>query len=378
MFRFLSATVLVLATMLARTAPLRAQTQDPPYPNLSQRLAAPAPAGAQAAPVPDNKPVRITFLHVNDIHGRLEEYNINDHSVGGYARLATAVQAVRAEKSADRVYLIHAGDEFSLHANGNELSLNASGELSLRAVGERSPGENLTVSSKGAVNVALMNQIGFDLWTPGNGEFYGGLGVLRQRFGEFRGQALSANLYSRLNGKMLFKPYVIEEVHGLRIAFFGLNFIHEQHPACLLIRMDSPVETAKKLVPELRKQADFVVAVTHIGLDADRQLAQSVSGIDLIIGGHSHTVLPNGAATKSPDGKDVVIAQAGEYLQYVGRVDLEVARDADGWEIETLAPSLRKLDEKVQIDPTVKATIAKLSASTRAATTQAVPAGKAD
>ena len=335
MFRMLSATVVVLAMMLGTSA--RAQT----------------------LPTPGDKPIRITFLHVNDIHGRMEEYNINGHSVGGYPRLATAVQAVRAEKSADRIFLIHAGDEFSLHA-----------------VGEPSPGEKLTVSSKGAVNVALMNQLGFDLWTPGNGEFYGGVGVIKQRFSEFRGQTLSANLYSRFDGKLLFKPYLIQEVRGLRIAFFSVNFIHEQHPACLMIRMENPIETAKKLVPELRKQADFVVAVTHIGLDADRQLAQSVNGIDLIIGGHSHTVLPNGTATKSPDGQDVVIAQAGEYLNYLGRVDLEVARTPNGWEIQALAPSLRKLDEKFQIDPTVKATIAKLSATTRVTAPQPVPAGQ--
>ena len=329
MFRMLSATVLALAMMLG------------------------ASARAQTAPTPGDKPIRVTFLHVNDIHGHTDQYNINGHSVGGYPRLATAVQAARAEKSADRIFLIHAGDEFSR-------------------------GDALTTSTKGAANVALMNQIGFDLWTPGNGEFYGGLGVLKQRFSEFRGQTLSANLYSRLDGKLLFKPYIIQEVRGLRIAFFSVNFIHEQHPACLLIRMENPIEAAKKLVPELRQQADFVVAVTHIGLDADRQLAQSVDGIDLIIGGHSHSVLPSGTATKSPDGKDVVIAQAGEYLNYLGRVDLEVARTADGWEIQTLAPTLTKLDEKVQIDPSVKATIAKLSATTRATTPQIVPAGQVD
>ena len=329
MFRMLSATVVALAMMLG------------------------ASARAQTLPKPGDKPIRVTFLHVNDIHGHTDQYNINGHSVGGYPRLATAVQAARAEKSADRIFLIHAGDEFSR-------------------------GDALTTSTKGAANVALMNQIGFDLWTPGNGEFYGGLGVLKQRFSEFRGQTLSANLYSRLDGKLLFKPYIIQEVRGLRIAFFSVNFIHEQHPACLLIRMENPIEAAKKLVPELRQQADFVVAVTHIGLDADRQLAQSVDGIDLIIGGHSHSVLPSGTATKSPDGKDVVIAQAGEYLNYLGRVDLEVARTADGWEIQTLAPTLTKLDEKVQIDPSVKATIAKLSATTRATTPQIVPAGQVD
>lgn len=327
MFRMLSATVVALAMMLGTSA--RAQT----------------------LPTPGDKPIRVTFLHVNDIHGHIDQYNINGHSVGGYPRLASAVQAARAEKSADRIFLIHAGDEFSR-------------------------GDALTTSTKGAANVALMNQIGFDLWTPGNGEFYGGLGLLKQRFSEFRGQTLSANLYSRLDGELLFKPYIIQEVRGLRIAFFSVNFIDEQHPACLLIRMENPIETAKKLVPQLRQQADFVVAVTHIGLDADRQLAQSVDGIDLIIGGHSHSVLPSGTATKSPGGQDVVIAQAGEYLNYLGRVDLEVARTADGWEIQTLAPTLTKLDEKVQIDPTVKATIAKLSATTRDATPQPVPAGQ--
>lgn len=309
------------------------------------------PLCALAQTTAAEQPVCVTFLHVNDSHGRTEPYNINGESVGGYARLATALQEVRAERSADRIFLIHAGDEFSRC-------------------------DGLTTASRGAANVALFNQLGFDLWVPGNGEFYGGLAVLNQRFSEFKGQTLSANLAARIDGKLLTSPYVIHEVRGFRIAFLGLCFIHEKHPACLMLKMEDPVQTATRLVPELRKKADFVVVVSHIGLQADQKLAQSVNGIDLIIGAHSHTVLPNGAATKSPDGKTVVIAQAGEFLNYLGRVDLEVARTPGGWEIQTLAPTLRKLDQKVQIDPTVQAAIARLAATTQPATRAPVPAGR--
>lgn len=68
---------------------------------------------AWAAPVrADEKSVHLVLLHVNDVHGQLESRMVNGQSVGGYARLASAVEEIRGQRGADRVFLLHAGDEF--------------------------------------------------------------------------------------------------------------------------------------------------------------------------------------------------------------------------------------------------------------------------
>ena len=88
---------------------------------------------------------------------------------------------------------------------------------------------------------------------------------------------------------------------------------------------DDPIATASELVPRLRAEhkPDLMVALTHIGIAQDRKLAQSMSGIDLIIGGHTHVVLEQGERVGS-----TLIAQAGSHGRFVGRVDVEVDVEA--------------------------------------------------
>jgi 2',3'-cyclic-nucleotide 2'-phosphodiesterase (5'-nucleotidase family) len=216
-----------------------------------------------------------------------------------------------------------------------------------------------------------MNQLGFDFWVPGNGEFYDGLGNLQTRMGEARCKVLCANITVSETGKTVAQPFVIERVGDLRIAFVGLCFIHTAHPSSWVLNYVEPIETARKLVPQLRQQADLVVAITHIGVIEDRKLAAGVPGIDLIIGAHSHTVLPRGQSVRGPDGREVLICQAGEFLQYAGQVDLTVSRSSSAgpWQVTRAVPRLVRLDEKVQIDPSITALIARLAATTREAAT---------
>jgi 5'-nucleotidase / UDP-sugar diphosphatase len=295
---------------------------------------------AATDPAPASRPVantvRLTLLHVNDSHGRLEPHNFNGASRGGYARLKTAVDEIRASGGADAVLLIHAGDVFS-------------------------KGDDLTQRTLGAANVALMNYLKFDIWTPGNGEFYDGLPNLRARIKQANFDVITSNVALPDRSATVGKPSVVRTVAGVRVGFMGMCTVRKRHESNKKLVVGSPVETAKKLVPQLRKQADVVVAVNHIGFFGDVRLAGSVGGIDVIIGGHSHTVLQKGRRAKGPDGRPTLIAQAGEFLRYLGRVDLKLERKGEGWRIAESKATLIPLDAKIKLDPTVTALIAKLA-----------------
>ncbi|MCX5677079.1 MAG: bifunctional UDP-sugar hydrolase/5'-nucleotidase [Planctomycetota bacterium] len=298
--------------------------------------AEPTPA-PQAAAAAAGESVDLTFLHINDPHGHIMPYKTEEgKDVGGYARLATLIEGARQATKAARVFLVHAGDEFSR-------------------------GDALTESTHGAANIAIMNQLGFDVWTLGNGEFYTGWPVLKARIGEFKGATLAANVVVRDAGEPVGKPYVILQAGPVKVAFFGLCFLSPMDDSFWTFRVADATETAAKLVPELRKQADVIVAVTHHGSWLDKRIGSAVDGIDLMIGAHTHQVLEKGDHAKGPSGRDVLVVQAGDNLQYLGRVDLRVVKTDGGWRVSQSSAMLVPIDDKVKADPAVAALIAKLS-----------------
>jgi 2',3'-cyclic-nucleotide 2'-phosphodiesterase (5'-nucleotidase family) len=298
--------------------------------------------------------IRVVLLHVNDPHGRLESWTKDGNSVGGYARVATLVGDIRAESGPKRVFLIHAGDEVS-------------------------KGDELTAKTAGEVNLAILNHLKFDLWTPGNGEFYDGLRAIQARIQQLRFPTLTANVIVKSSGQRLAHPFIIEKAGDVRIAFVGLCSLRVNLPSAWPFKVEDPIETAKKFVPQLRKDSDVIVLVTHIGYEQDVALAKAVGGIDVIIGGHSHTVLEKGEAVKGPDGRDVLVCQAGEFLQYLGRVDLALvsavpAKGQEGkFRVVKAAARLIAIDQGVKLDPEVTVIIAKASGTTTMPATATAP-----
>jgi 2',3'-cyclic-nucleotide 2'-phosphodiesterase (5'-nucleotidase family) len=281
--------------------------------------------------------VKLTFLHINDVHGMLEQQNVQDKFIGGYARLSTYVDACRKSENAARVFFLHAGDEFSR-------------------------GDALTRATLGEANFTILNHLKLDFFTPGNGDFYDGLKNLQDRIRQAYFRVLAANVRLKSSGETISQAFSIENVGPVKIAFFGLCFVRMNFPPGSELILDDPMETAKKLVPELRKQADFVVALTHIGLSEDKKLIAEVSGIDLLLGGHSHSVLRQGFEQMNPDGKKVMICQAGDLLHYVGKVDVTLKPHEGKWIASEIQARLISLDEEVKLDPVVTALIAKLAA----------------
>lgn len=137
--------------------------------------------------------------------------------------------------------------------------------------------------------------------TLGNHEFDNPKEVLAAQMEESNFPFLSANIRDA-NGKLIATPYIIKEYDGFKVAIFGLTTKETAtigNPQIVAdLTFEDEVETAKALVPELKKKADIVIALVHMGIYDDgreglgsRWLARNVDGIDMIIDGHSHTFL---------------------------------------------------------------------------------------
>lgn len=296
----------------------------------------------------------LIILHINDAHGHTQPWiNKIGQSVGGYARVKTIVDSIRQKEGADRVLVFHAGDEISR-------------------------GDALTSSTRGSGNIAILNEIGLSAFTPGNGEFYPGAANLQKLIAEAKFPTLASNLRYRLNDEAFAENSLVLTAAGVRVGILGLCYIHAEHPSSWVLKREAPLDTAKRIVPDLRQRADVVIALNHIGIDEDRRLATAIPGIDLIVGGHSHTVLREGERITGPGGKPVLLVQAGDFLRYVGRVDLQLERKGTAWTIAKSTARLLPVDATTPEDPTIKATLARLWPAGQPTTVPAQPAPVSD
>lgn len=258
--------------------------------------------------------VQITILHTNDHHGHFMKFDPYPvQGVGGLAAQMTLVNIVRAEveEAGGHVLVLSAGD-----------------------VNTGIPESDLLDAEP---DFKLMNMIGYDAMTLGNHEFDNPREVLMKQRGWAEFPFLSANIVKKDIGEPLVEPYVIKEFEGVKVAIFGLT--SDRTPILTLpentadLEFKDPVATAKELVPELKKQADLVIALTHLGFyekdsanyqEGDLYLAEQVPEIDVIVGGHTHTEM-----TEPKMAGNTLIVQAGGYSEAVGRLDLTIETDAD-------------------------------------------------
>jgi 5'-nucleotidase / UDP-sugar diphosphatase len=280
-----------------------------------------AQLGATAAAAEESG-VRITIVHVNDVHSRVE----GTDSTIGYAKLATILKEKKA-------------------ANPNTLLLDA---------GDTLHGQTIANLEQGASIVRMMNAVGFDAMASGNHDYNYGQGRLAELAGQASFPILAANVY-KPDGTRLLKPYIIKELGGVKIAIFGLatpETLYKTHPNNVEgLTFADPAEEAKKMVAELEGQADVIVALAHLGVDASStdtstKVAQQAPGIDVIIDGHSHTALDKGQTEGG-----VLIAQSGEYSENVGIVELTV----EAGEVQSKSASLIPLEQTLEVaeDPAI-------------------------
>ena len=174
---------------------------------------------------------------------------------------------------------------------------------------------------KGEVEVSLMNEMKYDAATIGNHEFDFGMDNMKRIYSMAQFPIVCANYdFSGTVLEGLVKPYVILEREGLRIGVFGLSpqmdglVSAENYKG---VKFEDPVSAAERVVGLLRGQehCDVVICLSHLGWDIegidDVEVIPATRGIDVVLGGHSHTYFEHPEIVKNADGKDVICNQMG-------------------------------------------------------------------
>ena len=251
------------------------------------------PALARAACEPGQA---LTLLHFNDIHGQLESYEDPRDGTerGGIARLAATVAGIRAGDPSRPVVLLFAGDLLQ--------------------------GTLTSSLFLGVPDVVLLGRMGVDAAVMGNHELDYGQEVFRRLTEAAAFPFLSANVASDPQPLPVRSAVVIERPDAPKVAVLGLTtpeLTTATHPRNIEgISVEEPIAVARRLVPALRDKADLVVVLSHLGIAEDRRLAESVPGIDLIVGGHNHNLYEQPVFVEN-----VPIVQAGERGGWLGRMD---------------------------------------------------------
>ncbi|WP_213188603.1 bifunctional metallophosphatase/5'-nucleotidase [Cloacibacterium caeni] len=257
-----------------------------------------------------NAAYKLTVLHTNDQHSRIEPFDSSysrNPNQGGFARRATLIQQIRSQEK--NVLLLDAGDIFQ----GTPYFNFYGGELEFK----------------------LMSMMGYDAATMGNHDFDNGLDGFLKALPNAKFPFITSNYdFSNtiLDGKT--EKYKIFKKDGIKVGLFGVGIEldglvgKKQYQETKYL---NPVEIAQHYADFLRKEkgCDLVICLSHIGYDyrddadkiSDKKLAAQTDNIDLILGGHTHTFLPEPQSFTNKSGKNVLVNQVGWAGLLLGRID---------------------------------------------------------
>ncbi|WP_299676601.1 bifunctional metallophosphatase/5'-nucleotidase [uncultured Roseobacter sp.] len=255
------------------------------------------------------------ILHTNDMHSRIESINKYDSTCdaegeaegacfGGVARVKTAVDQKRAELEGQNVLVLDAGDPFQ--------------------------GSLFYSTYKGAAEAEFMQAIGYDAMAVGNHEFDDGPQGLADFIETVSFPVVSGNLdlsgEALLDGKV--ENHVVLEVGGRKIGIvsaLATDTVETSSPGEGVVFQDE-IEALKADVAALEAEGvDIVIALNHVGLRKDLDIAANVPAIDVVIGGHSHTLMSNddeGTPAYPEMVEGTPVAQAYAYTKYLGHLTL--------------------------------------------------------
>lgn len=210
-------------------------------------------------------------------------------------------------------------------------------ELLLFDSGDFSQGSSFFTLFNGEVEVSLMNRMHYDAGTLGNHEFDFGIENLATQLRRANFPIVCANYdFGTTPLATLVRPYVVLKRKGLRIGVFGLSpqpegLIATENYAGITFR--DPVEVTREVVQTLRtkEKCDLVICLSHLGWPAKDPLSDSnvftqTEGVDLVLGGHSHTFMQELEWLTDAQGKRVPVDQNGKHAIYVGRIVLNLSR----------------------------------------------------
>ena len=256
--------------------------------------------------------IKLVILHTNDTHSQVEpteKSSLNTSDMGGYARRMGLISHIREQEK--NVLLLDAGDY--------------------------SQGTPYFNFFNGRVEIDAMNRMKYDAGTLGNHEFDNGIDTLAVILRSAKFPMLSSNYNFRNTAlESLIKPYIILNRAGLKIGILAVDV----NPKSLVFEKnykgmvyEDPIQKANDIASLLKKQekCDVIICLSHLGATSsagvvnDFELAHKTRYIDVIIGGHSHSMITN-TTEKNAAGKPIVIAQMAKSGLYLGRVDLELVK----------------------------------------------------
>ena len=271
----------------------------------------------------------LNILHINDFHSRIESINKSDSTCsaeeegknecfGGAARLLTAINQTRDALKAEgkNVLLLNAGDNFQ--------------------------GSLFYTTYKGTVEAEMLNAMKFDAMTVGNHEFDDSEDGLAGFLEKVQFPVVTANVVASAASKIgdRVKPSIVLEVGGQKIGIVGAvaNDTAELATPGPNITIAEDVAKISEQVQKLKQDGvNKIIALTHVGYPRDLEFIAKIPDVDVVVGGHSHTLLSNTdqkaegpypTLVDNPGGYKVPVVQAGQYSKYLG--DLRVVFDDSG------------------------------------------------
>ena len=247
---------------------------------------------------------KLTLLHSNDLHGDFMAEKVDDKLIGGVSRLSGYISKVREEEK-NVIYAI-SGDMFR--------------------------GSLIDSEFQGLSTIQIMNMLAPDIVTIGNHEADYGLAHLLfiERCASF--PIINANMYIKYIDKRLFNSHYIKEIDGMKVLFIGVltekvleSTKCEGLVGTLIDVQDAAAEVCKICDAYRTADIDFTVLLTHIGFEEDKKLASALDpacGVDIIIGGHSHTLL-----SEPCEVAGIPIVQVGIGTDQIGRFDIMIDTD---------------------------------------------------
>ena len=243
----------------------------------------------------------LTLLHSNDMHGDFLSEKIDDVEVGGISMLCGYVRKIKAEMP-NSLYCIS---------------------------GDMLQGSLIDTEFRGLSTIDIMNYLGPDVVSLGNHEIDYGLGhlLLLERCSKF--PIVNANLFIKSPYTRLFRSHILQNIGGMKIMFIGiitsevLSSLRQDSLLGSLVDVEEAAKEVGRICDAYRTtDVDLTVLMTHIGFEEDKRLAELLDpywGVDVIIGGHSHTVLEKPAQVNG-----VLIVQAAVGTDQIGRFDIVV------------------------------------------------------
>jgi S-sulfosulfanyl-L-cysteine sulfohydrolase len=294
------------------------------------------PAEAEAEEK-DKKSFTISIFQTTDVHCQIHPHDElfweNDQAVyrktGGYAHLKTFLEKEKAK--AEHSFVIDTGDMFQ----GSELSVRTTGEAM----------------------VPLLNEMGYDLYLPGNWEVIYYKKAMQHLLGSLHAPKICANMYHDLGegtkGELIFPPYHIWTVNGVKIGFLGytdhLVPIRQSPNYSKGIIYTKPEENLAHYVDVLRNQEKcaFVAIIAHLGLSQQVHLANipACEGVDYILGGDTHE-----RVRKPIQSKYAKVVEPGAFGSFVGKLELKIEDGkvvSDHYELLEVSATENKADPKI-------------------------------